>query len=359
MRNGRRGGQETERSGGSVSHPPALTEGAGSGISDALPGLVGKMPGPLHTGSAGRTRRPALPARGRGLAALLAAALALAPAGVRAGPSFTFEKRQDVELLWSGKLRAGACQTGGNAESLGYSAEGIVSRTTRKQRLVLAGAGAYARSRVAAPVETDGIPGIGPGELNEVTQTTRKSWSGQARWDRFLSAHGSLYLLGGAASDEPAGKRLVLGAQLGYGIDVVHSEHHGVRLELGYDFSREDPVTPTGRLDIHSARLLVAYAGEVLEPVGLEASIEALTNLNAEHVGARRLRPLEDTRVLAKLGVRVKINGTLSTGLQLKAAYDHAPSARPPPPGASWAAGFAPLAERLDTTSELFLMAKF
>lgn len=327
-----------------------------------LPGLVGQMPGPVHPGYARPTRRPAPPARGRGLAALCAIAIALAalPAAVRAGPAFTFEKPRDVDgVTWSGKLRVGAYQTGGNTQSLGYSAEGHLTRTTPGQRLVLGGAVAYARSRLLVPAESNGTPGIGPDEVHEVTRTTRKSWSAHARWDRFLPARGSLYLLAGAASDEPAGKQLVLGAQVGYGVDVVRTKGHAVRLELGYDFSREDPIAPPSRIDIHSARLFAGYAGELLEPVTLEASIEALTNLNEEQGAAGPLRPFEDTRVLAKLQVRVKINGTLSTGLQIKAAYDAAPAARPPPPGASWAAGFTPLAERLDTTSELFVMAKF
>ena len=334
--------------------------GFAHGISGALPGLLGEMTRADHTGWEQDPRPPALRARRRGLAALLVLALAALPAAAAAGPSFTFEKRQDVDgVAWSGKLRAGAYQTGGNTESFGYSAEGHLARTTRTQRLLVGGAAAFARSRLLMPAESDGSPGIGPDELHEETRTTRKSWSAHARWDRFLSARGSLYLLAGAASDEPAGKQLVLGAQLGYGMDVVRTKRHGLRLELGYDFSREDPVSPPSRIDIHSARVFAGYAGEVLEPVTFEASIEALTNLNEEQGAAGVLGPFEDTRVLAKAQVRVKINGTLSTGLQLRAAYDAAPASRPPPPGASWAAGFKPLAERLDTTSELFVMAKF
>jgi hypothetical protein len=290
----------------------------------------------------------------------VAAALTALPVATRSTPSFVFEKRQDVkDVAWSGAIRAGACQSGGNTDSLGFSFEGALSRTTRRQRLQLGGAAAYARSRLLVPIERDGAPGIGPDELREDDRTTRKNWSALVRWDRFVSSRGSAYLLAAAAGDEPAGKRLVLGAQIGYGIDAVRTARSVVRLELGYDFAREDHVTPAEQLDIHSARLFAGFGGQVLDPVTIEASLEALTNLNEEREGTRRLRPFADTRVLAKLGARVKINGTLSTGLQLRAAYDDAPAPRPPPPGTSWAAGFAPLAEKLDTTTEVFVMAKF
>jgi hypothetical protein len=318
------------------------------------------MARPVRTGAGPARRSPALAAPRRALAGLLGVALAMIPAQARPGPSFAFEKRQDVNGIdWSGAIRAAACQSAGNTQSLGLSFEGTLARTTRGQRLLLAGAAAYARSRLLVPIEADGAPGIGPDELHEVSRTTKQSWSARARWDRFLSAHGSAYLLAGAAADEPAGKRLVLAAQAGYGIDVVHSERHGLRLELGYDFSREDRVAPGDRLDIHSARAFAGYSGRVLDPVTLELSLEALTNLNEEPDGSRLLRPFEDTRVLARAGARVKINGTLSTGVQLKAAWDSAPAPRPPPPGAKWADGYAPLAEKLDSTTELFVAAKF
>jgi hypothetical protein len=318
------------------------------------------MPGPVRTGTTPPARPPASSALGRVSAALLALALAVVPAAARPDPTFAFEKRKDdlAGVVWSGSLRAGASESAGNTQSAGFTAEGTLARTTPTQRLLLNGNAAYARSRVTIPVESDGLPGIGPGELHDETQTTKRSWSARARWDRFLSARSSAYLLAGASSDELAGKPLVLGGQIGYGIDAVQTKHHTVRLELGYDFSREDHVAPSPGLHIHSARAFAGYAGRVLDPVTFETSVEVLTNIAPEQAD-RRLRPFEDTRVNAKASLKVKLNHTLSTGFQLGAAYDAAPAPRPPPPGMSWAAGYAPLAEKLDTTGEFFVMARF
>lgn len=303
-----------------------------------------------------RQRSLALAAR-RWLAAAL---LALVPALARPEPSFQFEKRGDArDVRWSGALRAGACLSGGNTSSAGLSAEGSISRTSLHHRLLLGGSAAYARSKVAVPLDADGQPGIGPGELRAVDRTTKRNWAARVRYDRFLSAHGSAYLLAAAGADEPAGKRLVLAGQIGYGMDLLHDPAHTMRLEVGYDLSREDHVTSAPRLEIHSARLFAGWSGALSAPVAVETSVELLTNLNPEQGAPRVVKPFQDTRLNARLALKVKLNGTLSTGLQLGAAYDRAPAPRPPPPGSSWAPGHQPLAERLDTTAEWFVGARF
>lgn len=305
-------------------------------------------------------RRPARARAHRLLAALL---LAAAPALARPEPTFTFEKpKEGAAAAWSGSLRAGACLSGGNAAAVGLSAEGTLARTSPRDRLLLTAAGAYARSRVAVAEESNGVPGLGPDEVREVQRTTKENGAARLRYDRFIGARGSAYVLLAAGVDEPAGKRLVLGAQAGYGMDLIHEQSQTLRLELGYDLSREDDVAPAPRLEIHSARLFAGWSGALGGPARLAGSLELLTNLNAERGtpgGPAGPRPLRDTRVNARLALEVKLNGTLSTGARATAAYDAAPAPRPPPAGSAWAAGYAPLADRLDTTAEWFVAAKF
>jgi hypothetical protein len=292
-----------------------------------------------------------------GLAAL---ALAAAPGRVGAMTPFQFEKPEPVDNpSWTGNVQAGVSLSGGNTRSSGISAEGALARRSRRHRVQAGVSLALARSRVVVARDEDGTPGIGPGELHEEKRTTREAWSLRGRYDLFVTHHSSAYLSASAGGDRPAGKQRVLAAQIGYGADVLRQERHSLRLEAGYDLTREDFVSASGALEIHSARLFVGYAGKLHERLTLTCQAEVLTNLNEERSRAPRIARLEDTRLLASSGVAYQLNGVLSVGVRLSAIYDAAPAPRPPPPGASYEPGFAPLADRLDTAADLVLIGTF
>ena len=59
----------------------------------------------------------------------------------------------------------------------------------------------------------------------------------------------------------------------------------------------------------------------------------------------------------AQLGVKLSDHGELA--VRLRARYDSHPAPRPPPPGTSWEAGYVPLADRLDTQTELLFIYRF
>lgn len=314
----------------------------------------------MRTRQAPGPTSPDPPARRRPLLRVPGALLALAWAvPVAALTPFQFGKQEEVARpTWSVTAQGGVSLSGGNAPSSGATAEASVGRRSRRQRLQLGGSLSLARTRVETAREQDGTPGIGPGELLHETQTTRQAWALQSRYDLFATPHSSAYGALSATGDRPAGKQLVLSGQVGYGVDVLHPEHQVLRLELGYDLSREQPVLgPT--LQIHSARLFVGYQADLDERLAVTAEVEALTNLNAEASGAERVERLRDTRVLGRLTGTHKLNGSLSVCLKLGAAYDAAPPLRPPPAGTSFEEGFAPHARRLDTSADLLLRLAF
>lgn len=318
----------------------------------------------MPTHRAPGVRSAATPARRRGRtgalpAGLAALALLAVPISARALTPFQFDKQEDVpRSVWSRSVQAGMSLNGGNAPSSGVAAEASLGWSNRRRRVQAGGSLAVARTRVSVAREENGIPGIGPGELHEETQTTRQAWSLHSRYDLFATRHSSAYLSAAGGGDRPAGKRLVLSGQVGWGVDVLHADKQVLRLELGYDLSREEPVV--GRtLEIHSARLFLGYKAELDERLSLAVEGEALTNLNAEPAAGERIHRFQDTRLLGRVTATHRINGSLSVCLKLTAAYDHAPPLRPPPAGASFEPGFAPPAKRLDTTADLLLRAVF
>jgi hypothetical protein len=313
---------------------------------------------PLVPARAARARRGVVraPALGR-LAALLA--LCAAPCAAPALAPFQFEKPEDLTRSdWSWNVQAGVGLSGGNTPSSSVTGEASVARRSRRNRLQVGGSVALARARVTVAQDTDGVPGVGPGELREERRTTREAWAVRGRYDLFATKRSSAYLAAIGGGDRPAGKALVLSTQVGFGADVLRRGAHVLRLEAGYDLSREEPVTGPV-LEIHSARLFLGHALAIDERLTLTTEAEALTNLNQERSGAARIARLEDTRLLGRIVGTYRINGSLSLAARFTATYDAAPPARPPPPGTSFQAGFTPLAERLDTTADLLLVASF
>ncbi|HLL26006.1 MAG TPA: DUF481 domain-containing protein, partial [Kofleriaceae bacterium] len=155
-----------------------------------------------------------------------------------------------------------------------------------------------------------------------------------------------LFVAALASRDKPAGKEKTLGAQLGYSRQLYKTKFTEAVAELGYDFSRED-LTAGDSLSIHSARAFVGYKSELTEGTTVDASLEALTNLNEETLptGADG-GPGKDTRLIAKVGVSAKIGKNLAVQTSIELKYDHRPG---PLPIKNLAPGFVPEASSLDT----------
>lgn len=226
----------------------------------------------------------------------LAAVLA-GPIRAAAEPAFVFATPPERDgVAWSSSAQAGFTLSGGNTRSLGLTSQAKLARTDRWNRLSLEGEAAFARSRVEVADEQDGAPGIGPGELRGIMLTTRQAWMMRARYDRFLARRTGAFVAARLDADRPAGRRLVTGAQLGYGVSVAATSAHEVRLETGYDFAREQPIS-----------------------------------------------------------LNYKLNGKVQVGLRTTATYASVPSVRPAPAGTSFSPGYAPIASRWDATTDVVL----
>jgi hypothetical protein len=282
-----------------------------------------------------------------------------APA-LAAEPTFTFlPPDQGTPPPWKASAQVGLHVSGGNAQAFQVTASGAVARRWTSDRLALEALGAFTRSRVDVAVDTNGTAGIGPTEVRRIVQTTAKAWTLGARYDRFLAARQSLYGAATAGGDEPAGKRLLAGVQVGYSREVLRSGPHAIVAELGYDLSHQDYVASPRALTLQSVR---AFAGYELAPApvfALRAGLELLSNLAAETSPTGRVPAFEHARISGRLEVNVKAIGFASVGVRTRVRYDSNPAPRPPPPGAAWEAGYVPLADRLDATGELVLTCAY
>jgi hypothetical protein len=171
-----------------------------------------------------------------------------------------------------------------------------------------------------------------------------------------------------------AGKELVGGGQVGYSRQLIKSDLQTVAAELGYDFSYESylntPDRHTDPVSIHSARIFLGELFKLTPATGINASAEALFNLNKEKApdasdptGARKeVKAFKDTRVAGKVGITTTLWKKLSFGFGFTVLYDENPAPRPLPPsanGAKYAATFHPFADRFDTLTEATLVFTF
>jgi hypothetical protein len=266
------------------------------------------------------------------------------------------KKLEEVKgIEWKAAALAGAILTTGNSKTTSLSAGATASRKQGRSKLAIDAGLAYARSTLLFPNDINGNGTIdNDAEIGEDAQTTTDAWIVKARYDFFFTPRNSVYTSASVSADEPAGKELVAGAQVGYSRLLHKSAKHEVVAEVGYDFSYEDPVVGDGE-GIHSGRGFVGWAGKLSGDTAAEASVEVLSNVNKLDNDVDRF---EDTRVNGKTKLTTKLWEDLNFGFSFLLKYDNAPSARPPL-SLPYADGFVPLAEELDTRTEVSLIYNF
>jgi len=294
------------------------------------------------------------------IAALLAALLAAGPAAAEE-PKFAYGKKEDVAKApdWAASVTAGFGATTGNAQNLNFTAGVTVSRRFDENMLSFDGSAAITRSTI--PIAVAGPTPPGYAELSSLTQTTSEAWNTRLRYDRFFDLN-ALYAFVFAGGDVPAGKQFLGGAQVGYARALVKTAKDELSLEMGVDYSHELFVTGTpDSVNIASLRAYLGYIGNPNDLLSYNVGVEWLGNMNEETRPTGTVGAFADNRVNGKLGLTWKIFGNGSLGFRFRALYDSAPAPKPLPglpPGLSWPPGYQPLAEKLDTFTEIVLVYK-
>jgi hypothetical protein len=134
---------------------------------------------------------------------------------------------------------------------------------------------------------------------------------------------------------------------------------HQVAAETGYDYTYENYVDTDDGVSIHSARGFLGYEGKLSSDTGLSGAAEILVNINELDSPAGQIDSLEDTRFNGKVAITTEMFGGAAFRFSFTARYDHAPAPRPPFPTIPYAAGFQPLADELDTLTEVSLIVNF
>ena len=282
----------------------------------------------------------------------LVVALLVATASSAAAQKFEYGKYDDVKdvkkVEWKATAEAGVIFTSGNSESTTANGGLKASRKTGKNKITLEGSGTYGKSGLWILFDRNGNGTIDDNtELITAETITAETLAAKLRYDRFLTELNSLFIAALAGRDTPAGKELVLGAQVGYSRSLYKSKTALTLGEFGYDFAREDPIAPGPALSIHSFRAFIGHKATMTEGTDLDASFELLSNLNPLDLptGADG-GPFQDTRVNAKIAISAKIGANLAFQTSLEVKYDRRPGLLPVK---NLAMGFTPEASSLDT----------
>lgn len=275
-------------------------------------------------------------------------------------PTFQFGKAEEVKdvkgVEWNASAEFGLVFTTGNSETTTITGGANAARKEGDNKFSAELSGAFARAGVRQLDDGNGNGLIDDeSEITTVSTTSSRNLTGKLRYDRFLTEHNSLFVAAVASTDEPAGKELVIGGQLGYSRQLYKSEKHELVGEGGVDYAREQLISGDP-LSIISARLFLGYKGTLSATTNAEASAEALMNLNELDTPTGTASLGQDTRVNGKLGITSKLSASLSinTGLELK--YDNKPA---PLKISNLASGFVPESSKLDTIMKASLIYSF
>ena len=292
-----------------------------------------------------------------GVAAGLAARPALAD-----DPKFEMGKRDDVkdvkDVDWTAKGEAGLVASTGNSKTTTISASANATRKTADNKFDGVVTGTFARATTRNARDANGDGAIGADELSEQSATSAENAAGKLRYDRYFSELDSLYVAALGAIDRPAGKTFQGGGQLGYSRSLYKDADQQALGELGYDLSYVR-LTAGDSTTIHSARVFAGYKGKIRGETALEASAEALFNANTVTFGDREAKPFKDTRLNGMIGVTTSLSTKLSLSASFLAKFDNFPAPLAKIGDLPFAAGFEPVADKLDTITKVSLIIKF
>jgi len=105
----------------------------------------------------------------------------------------------------------------------------------------------------------------------------------------------------------------------------------------------------------------VKWSANAQPSPGATASLgaELLTNVAGEDTPTDHVSPFRDDRIAGRAELSLKLNDRGRLAMRVNAKYDSHPAPKPPPAGTSWAPGYVPLADRLDTRTELLFVYSF
>jgi hypothetical protein len=278
-----------------------------------------------------------------------------------ADPKFEKGKQEDVkdvkDVTWTAKGEAGLVATSGNSKTTTFTvgASAVRKDKDNKFEATVAAAYAHATTRVATDLNGDGV--IEPNELSTVTATSANNGQLKLRYDRYFTATDAAYVTAIAGYDRPAGKDFQGGGQAGYSRNVFHADGHDVLAEVGYDVSFI-ALSAGSSTTIHSGRLFAGYKAKVNKETALEASVEALANLNGITYGMRHASAFDDTRINALASATTSLSTRLSLSASFTAKFDNFPAPLAKIGDLPFAPGFEPSAEKLDTILKVSLIVK-
>jgi hypothetical protein len=285
-----------------------------------------------------------------------------------ADPKFEYGKLEEVKLVvWKVNVSVGALINTGNSNNASVSASGFASRMDGKNKLTLDVGGAFARSTTYGPTELARMQGFIASEADILAteQTTTAMWGAKFRYDRFFTANNSLYVSAFAAGNEPAGRRVAAGGQVGYARQLVKTLRHALALEAGFDYTFENLVADnTPNLHIASLRVFMGYGFTFNDKVGLVLSCEYLGNLNpyTSPYGpmgpyGEDINPFVDSRVTAKTVLNAKLWKWLTFRFSFTVLFDNVPAPRGPiPGGVPYAPGVILGSQTVDTITDIALV---
>lgn len=272
--------------------------------------------------------------------------------------------------FWTAKAGAGVVYNSGNTTSLAVDAAGTIGYRRGNNKVQLDVGGSYVRTSVlAVPAGTTAITDQNTLNSFRTDVDSTKLWLVQLRYDRFFTLNNSAYLFGKVGGNEPGGKLVFGGAQIGYRRQIVQSKHHDFSGDLGVDYQYEHYVANAPDLHIGSLALNLRYALKITDSTSLSAEANLLMNLNPETVpdyifnpgsmlalpSSSNVNPFEDTRLRASAALDTKLWKNLGFNFSFTAIYDNVPS---PLPSAGNVTIFLP-AQRLDTITAAKLTMTF
>ncbi len=277
-------------------------------------------------------------------------------------PKYEKGKRDDLkdvkDVVWSVKGEAGLVATTGNSRTTTITAGFHAIRKDKDNKLELLLTAAYARATTHVVTDLNGDGVIEPNELTTLSATSAQNAMAKLRYDRFFTEANAGYVTAFAGFDDPAGKDAIAGGQAGYSRRLVHEDGHDVLAEVGYDLSYI-ALSAGSSVTIHSGRLFAGYKGKINKETVVEASVEALANLNSITYGMRQAGAFDDLRVNGIAAVTTSLSTRLSLSASFTAKFDNFPAPLGPINGLPFAPGFEPAAEKLDTITKITLIVKF